>query len=228
MLAFGLTLPIQPLEDKFHSNWFNYSYDPCVMEEHQEIKKYGGKPPKNLGKAFQKSHLKDLLATLYVKINHFFEKFKRDYLGLELFLEDPFKFITDSSFKKILIADYKELHRCFKYNCIKSGFLLSGGIIETLLIEQLKKDRKRADQAILKRHYKYANTIEKLKAYQLIELASDLQILTPLHKKLSDVIRDYRNIIHPEFQVRKKYDPTKEKLKLIITLLNSILKQLSY
>jgi len=50
---------------------------------------------------------------------------------------DNFDFISDNRLRIILERDYTELNRCFESGCYKSVLILSGSLIEAIIMEFL-------------------------------------------------------------------------------------------
>jgi hypothetical protein len=104
-----------------------------------------------------------------------------------------FEFINDFKFKDILLRDYEELMKCYEVKATKSVLILCGSIIETILteyfIESLPNGNTKED-------------ILKMSLGKLLDLAENNNLITSKIKKLSSVIQDYRNLIHPGREVR--------------------------
>ncbi len=144
-----------------------------------------------------------------------------------LFPNITFNFISNSEYKKQLILDYEELKRCYYSNAFKSVLLLSGSILESCLIDNLKLDEKNYLAKCLKlfppkKHESAPKKIEKMKLFQMIRVKFDEY---PFQEKLADLIRDFRNIIHPDVQIRKKlaYKTNKNDAKALIGYLINLL-----
>lgn len=110
-----------------------------------------------------------------------------------------FDFVTDSRFKDLLLRDYQELKICFDNKSSKAVLILSGSIIEASLVEyflqNLPAGKTEAD-------------LLKMTLGSLIDLAGTEGLLANKEIKLASVVQDYRNLIHPGRQIRKreKYD----------------------
>ena len=62
---------------------------------------------------------------------------------------------------------------------------------------------------------------------RLIEVASDLKILEKDVKDFSKVVRDYRNYIHPNEQVKNKFSPKMDTVELSLKVFDMALNQIS-
>lgn len=128
-----------------------------------------------------------------------------------------FDFIKDDKFRNILERDYNELAICIKSNADKSVLILCGSIIEALLIEYFTTFPLESvtNQQILKKGL-----------YDLISLAEEESLIKKSTKDLSTVIKDYRNLIHPGREVRKKQSFDSDTAQVAKSLLNIIIKEI--
>lgn len=102
-----------------------------------------------------------------------------------------FSFIFDVRIREILERDYAELEGLSTRTSTKSTLVISGGIIEGLLLDALIASGKFTfEQACQKR------------LIDMIKLANDKNILT--EDRLTDSIRNYRNLIHPSKEIKDK------------------------
>jgi len=96
-----------------------------------------------------------------------------------------FNFISIPQLRQCLESDYTELQACLKAKAWKAVHVLSGSIVEAVLIDALRgmgEDESELDSMELAR---------------LIGLAQEKGILDGEAVDLSTVIRKYRNLIHP-------------------------------
>jgi hypothetical protein len=102
-----------------------------------------------------------------------------------------FSFIFNDDIRKIVERDYKELQPIDPRTSTKSVIVLSGGIIEGLLLDALVESEKW--------------TFEKACQQSLRDMigpAKGKGIIT--EDRLTDVTRRYRNLIHPAREIREK------------------------
>ena len=129
-----------------------------------------------------------------------------------------FEFINDSKFKKMLVRDKKELDKCYQNELYKSTIVLSGSIIEALLVDFLIMYENREEN------------IEKLykkTLYDLIEIAKENNLISEKTEKLSHVVRNYRNLIHSGREYRLKEKVDEEHANVAYNLLGIIITELS-
>src|ERR1039457_905861 len=96
-----------------------------------------------------------------------------------------FNFITVPELRQSLESDYRELRGCLKAEAWKAVHVLSGSIVEAILIDALSGTV--PDPA----------TLDRLELGPLIVLAKENGILPDEAVDLSTVIRKYRNLHHP-------------------------------
>src|SRR5258708_9070336 len=100
-----------------------------------------------------------------------------------------FDFMSDEDFRASLEADYHELELCMQAGAWKAVHVLAGSIIETILLDYLLAT------AFPKRSYL---KLADLRLFEIINVCKNEHILTNKSADLSHVIREYRNLIHPE------------------------------
>lgn len=124
-----------------------------------------------------------------------------------------FEFINDLKFKEILLRDYEELIKCYEIKASKSVLILCGSIIETILTEYFIDSLPEG---------KLKDDILKMSLGNLLELAEEKHVITSKIRKLSSVIQDYRNLIHPGREVRKSEGFSNEDAEISMSLLKII------
>ena len=108
---------------------------------------------------------------------------------------DKFNFISDDLFRHNLENDYLELEKCLSNKSYKSVLILSGSIIEAILIDYLIS---------LDLNGLTKSKLLKWDLNNAIKKCFELNIISEKSKNLSDVVRNYRNLIHPGRTVRTK------------------------
>ncbi len=107
-------------------------------------------------------------------------------------------FITNADLRGSLERDEREMVHAMNAKCWKSVHLLSGSIVEALLVEHLTSER--PDQAGL----------SDLSLDALIEQSERNGAITPRTADLCSVVRTYRNLIHPGRMIRQQESPPSE------------------
>ena len=124
--------------------------------------------------------------------------------------QKKFSFVADSRIASILQRDYEELQRLDPDRHVKSVLVLSGGIIEGLLFDALVSNES----------YTFEQACnETLK--NMIYPALKEKIIR--QDKLTDVLRSYRNLIHPAREVKDALKFTVSDAKLAIHAVDIII-----
>src|SRR6266849_5944435 len=112
-----------------------------------------------------------------------------------------FVFIRDPHLREIIERDYVDIQRDYISGSWKSVIILSGGAIETILLDRLLQNESAAKQA------KGAPSKDDLSRWdlsELIKVAVELKIIEPSANTLADTVRQYRNLVHPGYELRNK------------------------
>lgn len=132
--------------------------------------------------------------------------------------EEIFYFISDDEFRNTLESDYREMKLCFEQEAFKGSLVLAGSIIEAIMTDYLLSIESNEPER---------NKILKLDLWQIINKCFDQNIISQKTKNLSDVIRDYRNLIHPGKSIRTKEKPTKSDAQIASALVELIISEIS-
>lgn len=123
-----------------------------------------------------------------------------------------FTFMASSSIRKILERDYEELQGLDPDKSTKSVLVLSGGIIEGLLLDAL----------VLNADYTFEQACN-VTLKDMIYRAVRVGIIT--QDKLTEVLRLYRNLIHPAREVKGSLNFTASDAKLAIHAVDIIIRE---
>lgn len=129
-----------------------------------------------------------------------------------------FEFVSNETYRKILNRDFAELEKCMQIKASKSAVVMSGSIIESILIEYFIANPPTGKT-------KTKAQVLKLKLSQLIDFAEQVGLISKKIKNLSSVVRDYRNYIHPAKEVRMREFIDEETAKIAFSLLKMIVKE---
>lgn len=129
-----------------------------------------------------------------------------------------FDFITDQAFRASLESDYSELQQCMEHECWKAVLVLSGSIVEALLVDYL-----------IASNYQQRTAKDplRMKFEDIISACKEEGALSPTTASLSDVIRNYRNLIHPGRVIRLGETPDANSAKIAATLVDMIAEEIS-
>lgn len=106
----------------------------------------------------------------------------------------------DERFYKIVARDIEDALWCLEQGKYKLAAILSGGIIEAILLARLAQDTPSDRQTAFSTVYpgKTAPSLEDMKLFQLIAVANKRGRLK--EHKIYDGIRDWRNFVHPKLE----------------------------
>lgn len=135
-----------------------------------------------------------------------------------------FAYVADGGLRSILQRDYQEIQRAYAASCWKSVIILSGGAIETLLLDALKRDPASAAAA---KAAPSKGDISRWDLADLIEVAVELEVVGGGVNKLSHSVREFRNLIHPGNEVRSKLVFGQEEARIALEVLNIVDRELS-
>lgn len=133
--------------------------------------------------------------------------------------EHQLDFISDTLYRNILERDLVELESCYQENKYKSTMILSGSILEGVLFEYLSSMKARKDCDV--------PLDQNINLLQLITCAKNNDIIDGDTQRLSEVIKNYRNLIHPEREVRKKEEISLGKARIAYESLIFILQRVN-
>ena len=145
--------------------------------------------------------------------------------------EDPdFPFIANPELRSIIERDYQEIPRCLAAEAYKAATVMCGSVLEALLLDALSADKPKARQsakALKGNGGKVPKDLGKWSLRLMIAVGQDLQILPTTILGMSDPIREYRNLIHPAVEMRKKIAAEREEARAAQTVLDVIIKYLA-
>jgi hypothetical protein len=125
-------------------------------------------------------------------------------------------FVESDTLKAMLQRDYSELDELLKVNAPKSVLIMCGSILEAVLVSILRqqetaaKNRYRELFPDKKNPERMPPGLDEWRLYQLIAVSTSQGILKEDSSRLhADIIRDYRNLVHPMAEVRQasSFDP---------------------
>lgn len=136
--------------------------------------------------------------------------------------------IQDVVLRDMVLRDVKENFLSLITHSYKSSLVLSGSIIETLLLYKIKSSG--INEYPIENRGKSKNIkVKEMSLYQLIEVSEKERIFTFESLKHSDAVRGYRNLIHPGVEVRKSANTpmvTKENANLAWLVVKKVIMEL--
>ena len=116
---------------------------------------------------------------------------------------NDFWFIAVPALRALLEADWDELQRVRGVNASKSCVILSGGILEAMLLDTLGGEADRAAEAFKLEYKKTPATLDRWQLVELVAVAGRLGMIPSAAIHLSQALREFRNLVHPGKQLRE-------------------------
>ena len=139
-----------------------------------------------------------------------------------------FAFIKDSGLRQIIERDYRELRlKVFPSRAWKSTVIMAGSIVEAILFDQLACDPAKAKASKRAPKDKTGTVLDLVagdwKFIALIEVSADIGILPADRAKSFDqVLRDYRNFVHPKKELRARHPCTEAEALMSVGALEGV------
>lgn len=239
-----LDLNLQPGQSATYNNTFDASYH-ALVEGLNEIDSQDFPPDHRLEfikqrKFLQRATVPDKLTainkdkiSLIAKIRGILGQF--GVAGSRLITRD-FKCIADDELKKIITRDYHELRvKLFPSGAWKSTVVQAGSILEAVLYDALTSDPGVCTKANTSK-VAPCNRAIKPKAKlptdewtlaELINVAADIDKVPQQHANCVDeVLRGYRNFVHPRREVKSQHECGEPQAWLAIGGLDAVLDHL--
>lgn len=132
-------------------------------------------------------------------------------------MDQSFDFISDPQLQQIIIRDFAEVQKCMEVGAYKSVLLLSGSIVESILLDYFRT------------YPSYIigdSKLNNLSLNEFLEMAEKESVITHYDNNLASVIKDYRNFIHPSRETRSKVAIDIETAKVSVILLDIVIKRI--
>lgn len=139
--------------------------------------------------------------------------------------EKDFVFIMDKKLRDILKRDYQEIQRNIISRNWKSAIILSGGSIETILLDLLSNNN---TIAVSSPKAPKEKDLTKWELNDLIIVSVEEKLVNSSVGKLSDSVRDYRNLIHPGVEIRKNIKFDSSEANISVEVLNILIRELTH
>ena len=106
--------------------------------------------------------------------------------------------------------DIREARMCYEKGAYKATMLLCGSVLENAFLDYLSIDHWLSEQA-----YSHTigrnppSTLDDWVLYEMLRVSRGLQLITDETFQLCDLLRDYRNLIHPAVARRTSINPNR-------------------
>ena len=141
--------------------------------------------------------------------------------------EQTWDFITSLDLRVLLARDYQELSKLIDINARKSALILCGSIMEATLVSVLRDIEPNALATYSRQFPKSQKQIEDWKLWELIAVAHLCKLIDEDTRRQADILRDYRNLIHPLVETRRATELDDELVQAQVALLKRLLRILS-
>jgi hypothetical protein len=120
---------------------------------------------------------------------------------------------------------WEEAERCEKGRSWLSALIMYGSILEALLLSIAAKNKSELMQSskVPKNKDGSIKDLSKWHLYDLIEVAADLEWIDNSLSKYSQVLRDNRNLIHPEKQIKERSIPNPQTVEISKQIVLSVI-----
>lgn len=129
--------------------------------------------------------------------------------------------VNDDKLRELLVKDLKECAICIATGQNKSAMILCGSIVEAILVDRIIGQGIKKYEVGKKKNNK---NVKDMGLDELLEIAKNESIISSTTCNLSYYIKDYRNIIHPSYTLRKKVEISDEDVMMTWNVLKKIIK----
>lgn len=133
--------------------------------------------------------------------------------------------IDDIDVSEILLRDFKECAIAMASGQDKTAIVLSGSMTEALLNYKVQ-EKGIAKYKIIKEGEEKNVNIKDMGLADLLEVAKKENIIHQTDYHLTHFLRNYRNLIHPSVELRKKMEISKSESNLIWEILKKLIKDI--
>lgn len=143
----------------------------------------------------------------------------------EKLLQPTFGFIKNLKLRQLIRSDYSEIYLCSKAKAHKATLILCGSLIEAIMLGMLEPQRKTAEDNYLEIHKK-RKLLEDFSLEDLIKSAESLRIIPKDVAKLCDVVRDWRNLVHPSVWIEENIQINEKRANIAIQAVETLIDHL--
>lgn len=136
-----------------------------------------------------------------------------------------FSCVTSTKLRAIAERDWKECWAALNAGCWKSVIVLTGGILETVILSMLTRRKTKALKAGSARGFR--SDIQRWTLGQMIAAAEGLKLFGPEIKMLPHPVKEYRNLAHPGDEIREGLNVSEASATASLHTLRLILDELS-
>lgn len=114
--------------------------------------------------------------------------------------------VVDKKMREILIGRWEESHTCVLAGAPLAATVMMGGLLETLLLARFNKEENKSlifssKKAPINKSTGKTAPLQEWTLRSYIDVAHDLKWISHSAKNVGEVLRDYRNYVHPYKQL---------------------------
>lgn len=143
----------------------------------------------------------------------------------EKLLQSIFGFIKNLKLRQLIRSDYSEIYLCLKAKAYKATLILCGSLVEATMLGMLESQRKTAEDNYLEIHKKH-KSLEDFPLEALIKSAENLKIIPKDVAKLCDVVRDWRNLVHPSVWIEENIQINEKRANIAVQAIETLIDHL--
>jgi len=141
-----------------------------------------------------------------------------------------FSFINNTNYRSMIERDYKELEKICSLNVYKSIYIMTGSIIESILLDALlsKSDEAISEYKSISREYdNNCDNILRWNFDRKIKVANKLGIISNQIKMLLFDLKQHRNIVHLGYEIENNILIDATFVNPILSILKNLCEHLS-
>jgi len=136
---------------------------------------------------------------------------------------EDFLFVDNTDLRNIAVRDFNELRSAIVTESWKTIVVLAGSLIENLLLDLLLRDK---DAALADGDAPARKKIERWDLVNLITVSANLGKLPKGVEKLSQSVREYRNLIHPGREITTDLKVEPEEGKIAVEVFKILIREM--
>lgn len=145
-----------------------------------------------------------------------------------------FDFVSNTDLRRLLADDYIEVQRTYQVSAFKAATILSGGILEGILYDVFRRPElagtdayQTATENFPQKKGQAGINWDAVSLSHLIAGAVKMQILPESIAKMSEGLRDFRDCIHPNAELRDKARAQQEEAHISLLLVRIVYRRVS-
>lgn len=141
--------------------------------------------------------------------------------------QKTFWFIKNKTLNDLLLKDWDEVQTIFNARAWKSCVILCGSMLEGLLQDILSQYEIKHKAEFAQLPNKPKGKIKEWTLADLVEISFNCKIISKSTSQLGHAVREYRNLIHPEKQIRSEIIVSEEQASIAYNFVKLCIKELS-